>query len=103
MYVLLYICVGIGSLLILSFFVFPLYAHISLVFKKIMLHRLSGVLSLAKLGHQAVSHLSDHFKIIISEAIRLTVCVGMHHVLWFVMDSVLYFRAIGHKRIQYYY
>ena len=36
--------------------------------KIMMLHRLSGVLSLAKLCHQAVSRLSDHFKIIISEA-----------------------------------
>ena len=56
-------------LLILSFFVFPLCAHTHLVRNRILVqHRLSGTVSLAKLGHQAhiifeSSLKSHHFKL----------------------------------------
>ena len=48
-------------LLILPFFVFPLCTRTRLVRDLfLMLHRLSGTVSLAKLGHQTHSHLSYH-------------------------------------------
>jgi len=47
-------------LLILLFVVFPIRAHVCLVTDLfLMLHHLSGTVSLAKLGHQEHTHLSD--------------------------------------------
>ena len=64
-------------LLIRPFSVFPLCAHTHLVrdLFSLMLHRLSGIVSLAKLDHQTHSHLSNIFEISPLQAILLTLCV----------------------------
>ena len=51
----------------------------------LLLHHLSGTLSLAKLGHQACSHLSNHLWNLTLQAILLTVCVK----LWALVYSIL--------------
>ena len=66
-------------LLILPFFVFPLCARTCLVRDLfLMLHHLSGIVSLGKLGHQTHSHLSDHIYIYPIDSVCVCVRTRTH-------------------------
>ena len=82
-------------LLMLLFSVPPLCARTRLVRDLVlMLHCLSGTVSLAKLGRQTQSHPLSH---------RAEVCFDCALLLCFVMGYVLQFGEVADKRVHYYY
>ena len=75
----------------------------------LMLHRLSGTVSIAKLGHQTNSDFSDHlwnptswnYLIDCMFGVCVHARVSFDWVLFFVMGCVLPFRETAHKRLHY--
>ena len=93
-------------LLILLFIVFPIHAHTRLVTDLfLMLHHLSGTISLAKLGHQEHTHLSDRLWNLTSSSYPTDcVCTRVWIVFWFfVVGCVLQNGKTAHKRIHYHH
>ena len=92
-------------LLILQFIVFPIRAHVRLVTDLLLMpHHLSGTVSLAKLGHQEHTHLSDRLWNFTSSSCPTDcVCARVWIVFWFVVGCGLQNGKIAHKRLHYYH